>query len=159
MNNTQISEVLQQLARLIEYREGRSYLADEFFQLSEQVDYLDVPLEVFNENVPTQKDERELDQMINYWFGNHSSDALRNLREVILTGTSRFRDHVLSETSPSAVEMLKLRTLPPQSIDMIRKRLNIKNVSTLKKACGDRFLSQAGVFSEQEELDVLEEIV
>lgn len=159
MNNTQISEILQQLARLTEYREGRSYLADELFQLSEQVDYLDVPLEVFNENVPTQKDERELDQMINYWFGNHSSEALRNLREIILTGTSGFRDHILAEISPAAVEMLKLRTLPSQLVDMLRKRLNIKNVSTLKKACGDRFLSQAGIFSEQDELDILEEIV
>ena len=159
MNNTQVSGILEQLARLIEYREGRSYLADEFYQLSEQVDYLDVPLEVFNENDPTQKDERELDQMINYWFGNHSSDALGNLREIILTGSSRLRDQVLVETSPSAVEMLGLRTLPPQAVNMIRRRLNIKNVSTLKKACGDRFLSQAGVFSEQEELDILEEIV
>lgn len=158
MNNTQVSRTLEQTARLLEYRDGFSYLVDELYQVAKQAEFLDVPLEVFNA-VVKEKDKYELDQMLNYWFRNYSSETLWNLREIIVSGTSPLREQILSELSPSTVGLLNLRTLSFQLIDLLRGRFNIKNVSTLKKACVDRFLSESGVISEQEELDLLEEIV
>lgn len=159
MNNTQVAEILEQTACLLEYRKGLSYLVNEFFDAAERIKTLEVPLEVFAETVNQKQTSSVLDQTVRYWFDRFSPDLLWSLQEVILTGTSNLREHLLREVSPSVVEMIRLKSLPISSIDFIRNQLKIRNVALLKQACNERFLSKTGRFSEQNELDILEEIV
>ena len=48
MNNIAISEVVEQTALLLEYREGPSFMTDELLGLAERLKYLEVPLENFS---------------------------------------------------------------------------------------------------------------
>ena len=159
MINTEISEILEQTARLLEYCEGRSSFVDELLDISVFVTYLEVPLEVFANISNSKQDEREFTEMLNYWFGGFSIDAQRIFRDVVVTGDSQLRSDLQRETSPSVIPLLKLKCLSSDSIHFIRDRLNIRNIDALKKACGERFLSGTGEFSEREELEILEEII
>ena len=47
MNNAEISNVLKQTSRLLEFRDGRSSASDEFLEVSNAVARVEVPLEVF----------------------------------------------------------------------------------------------------------------
>ncbi len=159
MNNIKVAEILEQTALLLEYQEGYSYMAGEFLRTSDLFRRLEVPIEVFENAASSKQDEHELRQMLGYWLRNASPDLLWCVQEVITTGSCRLRDRLLRETSPSVVGLLRLRTLSAQSINFIRERLRIRNIAALKKACEDRFLSRSGEFSEDEELDIFEEIL
>lgn len=160
MNNTAIAELVEQTALLLEYREGPSFMVDELLKLTERVRLLEVPLELFTTlDLAREHDVHEFEGMLGYWFGGFSHEAVWNVREIILTGTNPLRDRFLRDTSPSVVGLLRVKSLPVDSIDFIRGRLGIRNVEQLKKACRSSVLSKSGEFSEQEELDILEDIV
>ncbi len=159
MNNAEIVEVLEQTASLLEYRDKNSYFTNEIRSIASIVSRLEIPLEVFQNAATDRSDRQELDRMIAYWFGRFSPESLDNLQEVILSGTSRLREHLLREISPSVVGMLRLKSLDIPMIDFLRNQLNIRNTATLRKACSERYLSGISRLSEQEELDLLEEII
>ena len=158
MNNAEISNVLKQTSRLLEFRDGRSSASDEFLEVSNAVARVEVPLEVFVGALENARDQQELEQMVGFWFGNFSPRLLRDLMKLVSSGSFELREQLLASVSPSAVGLLKLDVLSVDAVRFIRDELRVRNVETLKKACRERFLSKKGGFSENEELDVLEEI-
>ncbi len=135
-------------------------MTDELLGLAERLKYLEVPLENFSSvDLGKEHEVHELEGMLGYWFGNFSRDAVWNVREIILTGTNPLRDRLLRETSPNVVGLLRIKSLPVESINYVRGPLGVRNTEQLKKACRASVLSKSGEFSEQEELDILEDIL
>ena len=160
MNNADIAEVVEQTARLLCYREGSSFFTDELLEMTRLLRSFEIPLENFTSlDLGNSREVQEFETMLGCWRRNFSPDAVWNLREIILTGSNPIRDKLLSETSPNVVRLLKIDSLPIESINFVRDSLGIRNVEQLKRACRSSVLSQSGEFTEQEELDILEDIV
>ncbi|MDO5308106.1 MAG: PHP domain-containing protein [Planctomycetia bacterium] len=158
MNNNAVSDVVNQTARLLEFREGASRASEELTQLAARVKNLEVPLEIFN-GVQAERDLHELDQMLGYWFSGYTREAIAVLRETILTGAPRLKRQLAHGLSASMLEFLALEQLPLDSIVFIRERLAVRSLERLRQVCERSELFAAGVMSEQTELDVLEELV
>ena len=160
MNNTDMAEVVEQTALLLCYHEGSSFFTDELLEMARLLRFFEIPLELFASlDLGNKREVHELESMLEYWRRSFSPDAVWNLREVILTGSNPIRDKLLNETSSNVVRLAKIKSLPVASIDFIRNSLGIRNVEQLKQACRSSVLSQSGEFTEQEELDILEDIV
>jgi len=160
MNNLSISEIVEQTALLLEYKEGPSYMTDEFYRLAERVKYLEVPLEVFSSvDLGDQREVGEFENMLGYWFGDFSHESVWNLREVILTGTNPLRDRIKHGVSPNVVGLLQVKSLPIAAVDFVRGTLGIRNVDKLKSACQAGVLSKSNEFTEQEEQKILEDVL
>ena len=160
MNNVDIAEVVEQTALLLSYREGASFFTDELREMARLLRLFEIPLENYASlDLGNKHEVQELESMLEYWRQSFSPDAVWNLREIILTGSNPIRDKLLNETSPSVIRLMKIKSLPIEAIGFIRSSLGIRNVEQLKQACRSSVLSQSNAFTEQEELDIFEDIV
>ena len=160
MNNTNMAEVVEQTALLLCYHEGSSFFTDELLEMARMLRFFEIPLEYFSSlDLGNKREVHELESMLEYWRRSFSPDAVWNLREIILTGSNPIRDKLLSEISPNVVKLAKIKSLPIASIDFIRSSLGIRNIEQLKQSCRSSVLSKSGEFTEQEELDILEDVM
>lgn len=160
MNNAEVANVLEQTALLLEYKsKSFSYLVNDLLNISELTNRLEVPLELFYNEPNSTVNRHELERLTQYWFNTYSPEATRIFQEVVLTHSSRLLEQLRQELSPSVIELLQIRSLNVFLIDILRERLSIKSISDLKRACIERFLSQSGNCSEDEELNILEDIL
>lgn len=156
MNNLALADVVEQCALLLEYKDGASISTSELHRLVERIRYLEVPLEIFSSvNLEDRIDVLEFDNMLGFWFGDFSDDAVWNVREAILTGTSPLLERLLRETPPEAVELLRIKSLPVGLVDVVCARFGCGGVEKLKKACASKAFSNSRELTEEVEKAIL----
>lgn len=159
MSNSKIATAVAQTARLLEYREGPSFVTKELADIATRVKTLDAPLALFSYIELDDKEQvAAFDDALNYWFGDFSRDGVWILRETILTHTNPIRDDMLEANSPVAAELLALSTLSVDAARFLRRALGVHSLVQLKRLCAAGALEQTGNFSESDERDIIEEI-
>ncbi len=158
MNNSEIAEILDQTARLLELRQGDSLPVEELRDLAFRVARLEVPLELFENASARSEEVRELERVFSYWFAGFSFESSQVFFETVLTGSSQIRDRLLSETPLPIQDLLKIKSLAVQDVLNIRERFGVFDVYALREACKQGIFSSSNFFSESEELDVLEDV-
>lgn len=159
MSNLKIANILSQTARLLEYREGSSFVSRELSDIASRVRTLDAPLALFSDvDLENEEQVAELDAALNYWFRDFSHDGVWLLRETILTLTNPMRDDLINASSPATAELLKIISLDVDAVRFLRRAMGIRSIDALKRSCAAGTLAQSGRFSERQEHDILEEL-
>lgn len=133
MENKDISRALKLLSQLMELHQENPFKIKSIANASFKIDKLPYKLK--------DKSPKELETI----DGIGKSTAAK-ITELLLTGTLKELENIITQTPIGVVEMLSIKGLGPKKIDIIWNTLGIENIGELYYACNENRLIEAKGF-------------
>ncbi|RPH67890.1 MAG: DNA polymerase/3'-5' exonuclease PolX [Myxococcaceae bacterium] len=125
MENADVAQVLAEVADLLELTGGNAFKARAYRQAAQIVDLLPTPVsELWREGKLTE-------------LPSIGERIAAHIEELLNTGRFREHDQLLAKVPPGVLELLKVEGIGPKTASLAWKRLRVKELAALVKACRD----------------------